>query len=102
MLDTNDLSMGIRQAQEDISSYYIIGYYSKNDAADGKFRRIKVNLLDKKFQAKLDYRNGYYAGKQFKKFNCLGQRAATRRGVDAGRSRERAAAGAGSRLFPGG
>ncbi len=32
MLDTNDLTMGIRQAQEDINSYYIIGYYSKNDA----------------------------------------------------------------------
>ncbi len=28
MLDTNDLTMGIRQAQEDINSYYIIGYYS--------------------------------------------------------------------------
>jgi len=70
MLDTNDLSMGIRQAQEDIGSYYIIGYYSKNDAADGKFRRIKVNVLDKNITAKLDYRTGYYAGKQFKNFNA--------------------------------
>src|SRR5579872_3669420 len=69
MLDTNDLSMGIRQAQEDIGSYYIIGYYSKNEAADGKFRRIKVNILDKNISAKLDYRTGYYAGKQFKNFN---------------------------------
>ena len=69
MLDTNDLSMGIRQAQEDIGSYYIIGYYSKNETADGKFRRIKVNLLDKNISAKLDYRTGYYAGKQFKNFN---------------------------------
>ena len=24
--------MGIRQAQEDINSYYIVGYYSKNAA----------------------------------------------------------------------
>ncbi|MEO8050231.1 MAG: VWA domain-containing protein [Acidobacteriota bacterium] len=70
MLDTNDLSMGIRQAQEDIGSYYIIGYYSKNDAADGKFRRMKVNILDKSISAKLDYRTGYYAGKQFKNFNA--------------------------------
>ena len=70
MLDTNDLSMGIRQAQEDIGSYYIIGYYSKNEAADGKFRRLKVNLLDKNISAKLDYRTGYYAGKQFKNFNA--------------------------------
>jgi VWFA-related protein len=70
MLDTNDLSMGIRQAQEDIGSYYIIGYYSKNEVADGKFRRIKVNILDKNISAKLDYRTGYYAGKQFKNFNA--------------------------------
>ena len=70
MLDTNDLTMGIRQAQEDIGSYYIIGYYSKNDAEDGKFRRIKVNLLDKSISAKLDYRTGYYAAKQFKNFNA--------------------------------
>ena len=69
MLDTNDLTMGIRQAQEDINSYYIIGYYSKNDALDGKYRRIKINLVNKQLQAKLDYRNGYYAEKQFKNFN---------------------------------
>lgn len=70
MLDTNDLTMGIRQAQEDINSYYIIGYYSKNNAEDGKFRRIKVNLLNTKLQAKLDYRNGYYGPKVFQKFNA--------------------------------
>jgi VWFA-related protein len=69
LLDTNDLAMGIRQAQEDINSYYIIGYYSRNTAEDGKFRRIKVNLLSNQVQAKLDYRNGYYASKQFKNFN---------------------------------
>ena len=60
MLDTNDLTMGIRQAQEDIGSYYIIGYYSKNTAEDGKYRRIKVQLVNKSIDAKLDYRNGYY------------------------------------------
>ena len=70
MLDTNDLTMGIRQAQEDIGSYYIIGYYSKNPAEDGKYRRIKVNLLDKSVSAKLDYRIGYYGAKQFKNFNA--------------------------------
>ena len=28
LLDYNDLSRGIRQAQQSISSYYIIGYYT--------------------------------------------------------------------------
>jgi VWFA-related protein len=70
MLDTNDLTMGIRQAQEDINSYYILGYYSKNEIADGKYRRIEVKLLNKSLSAKLDFRRGYYAAKVWKKFNA--------------------------------
>ena len=72
LLDANDLSMGIVQAQKDISSYYVIGYYSTNDALDGHFRRIKLSLRDKSLAsqvAKLDYRQGYFAGKQFNKFS---------------------------------
>ena len=30
LLDNNDLSLGIVQAQQDTSSYYILGYYSSN------------------------------------------------------------------------
>jgi VWFA-related protein len=71
LLDNNDLSAGIVQAQKDISSYYIIGYYSSNNALDGHFRRIKVSVSDSALNAriaKLDFRQGYYAGKQFSKF----------------------------------
>jgi VWFA-related protein len=70
MLDTNDLTMGIRQAQEDMASYYIIGYYSKNTAEDGKFRRIDVRPTSKDLNAKLDFRKGYYASKVWGKFNA--------------------------------
>ena len=72
LLDENDLSMGLVQAQKDIASYYIIGYYSTNDAQDGHFRRIKIAINDKSAAAKiakLDYRQGYFAGKQFNKFS---------------------------------
>jgi VWFA-related protein len=72
LLDNNDLSMGIVQAQKDISSYYIIGYYSANEALDGRFRRVKIALRDKDTAtrvAKLDYRQGYYASKEFGKLN---------------------------------
>lgn len=72
LLDANDLSMGIVQAQKDIASYYIIGYYSTNNALDGHFRRIKIALNDKTLSArvsKLDYRQGYFAGKQFNKYS---------------------------------
>ncbi len=67
-LDNNDLALGITQAQKDVTSYYILGYYSSNPAQDGKFRRVKVSL-DKSLQAKLDYRSGYFSAKQFEKFN---------------------------------
>ncbi len=67
LLDSNDLTLGIRQAQEDIRSYYIIGYYSTNTAADGKYRKVQIKLAGNT-QAKLDYRKGYYAGKTFAKF----------------------------------
>ena len=69
LLDNNDLSLGIAQAQRDIKSYYIIGYYSTNGAKDGRFRRIEVKVSSKTLDAKLDYRKGYYADKIFQKFN---------------------------------
>ena len=72
LLDNNDLSMGIVQAQKDMTSYYIIGYYSSNTALDGHFRRVRLTLNNSALAgkiAKLDYRQGYYAGKQFNKFS---------------------------------
>jgi VWFA-related protein len=69
LLDYNDLTRGIREAEQAISSYYIIGYYTTNRNLDGKFRRIKVALKDG-IAGSLDYRQGYYAGKQFGKFTA--------------------------------
>jgi len=68
MLDTNDLSAGIVQAEQAFTSYYIIGYYTTNPLLDGKFRRVKISL--KEIPAKLAYREGYYAGKEFSKFTA--------------------------------
>jgi VWFA-related protein len=67
LFDYNDLTMGIVKAQQSISSYYILGYYTSNVAEDGKFRRIKISL-NSTLAANLDYRQGYYARKQFSKF----------------------------------
>ena len=72
LLDNNDLGLGIVQAQKDIASYYILGYYSTNEALDGHFRRIKIQLnsaLASKLGKPLDYRTGYFASKEFKQFN---------------------------------
>jgi hypothetical protein len=64
MFDTNDLSLGIVQAAQQQTSYYIIGYYSTRTAADGRFRRIRVSLAGG-LSADLSYRQGYYADKEF-------------------------------------
>jgi len=66
LLDNNDLGKGIENAEKSESSYYIIGYYTTNDKLDGKFRRIKISLSEQ--TAKLEFRQGYFAGKVFAKF----------------------------------
>lgn len=66
LVDTNDLSAGLTQAQKDLSSYYILGYYSANTAQDGKYRRIKVQLNRRIAGVTLDYRAGHFAPREFK------------------------------------
>ena len=70
LLDTNDLDRGILQAQDAISDYYIIGYYTTNPARNGRFRRVKI-ALNQTLEGKLDYRQGYYADKEFSKFTAV-------------------------------
>ncbi len=69
LFDNNDLGRGIVDAQRAVSSYYILGYYTTKTALDGKFRRIKISV-NSDLAAKLDYRQGYFAGKQFSKFTA--------------------------------
>src|ERR1700722_1605142 len=70
LFDNNDLTRGIVQAQEAISDYYILGYYSSNKVQNGRFRRVKVSL-NQDATAKLDYRQGYYADKVFNRFTAV-------------------------------
>ena len=69
LFDYNDLSKGIVQAQQAVTSYYLLEYYTTNPNLDGRFRKIKIALNDN--NAKLDFREGYYAGKEFNKFNAV-------------------------------
>jgi VWFA-related protein len=64
--DFNDLSLGIVQAAEAQTSYYIIGYYSTHIANDGKFRRVRITLADN-LVGELAYRQGYYGDKEWAK-----------------------------------
>src|SRR5580658_394115 len=69
LLDSNDLTLGIKAVQTDFSSYYVLGYYSANPAQDGKYRHVTVKVASLAESAKLDYRRGYYAGKVWGKMN---------------------------------
>jgi len=69
LFDYNDLSLGIVQAAEAITSYYILGYYSTHTALDGKFRRVRV-ALSGGLAAELTHRQGYFADKEFAKFSA--------------------------------
>lgn len=66
LFDYNDLSKGIVQAAQALSSYYILSYYTTNTAQDGRFRRIRISVKSDP-SAVLEYRQGYYAGKTFTK-----------------------------------
>ncbi|MGA8938686.1 MAG: VWA domain-containing protein [Acidobacteriaceae bacterium] len=68
LFDNNDLARGIVQAQQAISDYYILGYYTTNSAQNGRFRRVKITL-NNRADVTLAYRQGYYAGKVFAAFN---------------------------------
>jgi len=70
LFDTNDLDHGLVQAQDSISDYYLLGYYATNTAKNGHFRRVKITL-NQNLDAKLDYRQGYYADKEFNRFTAV-------------------------------
>jgi VWFA-related protein len=68
--DSNDFSGVFAQVQKDTSAYYVLGFTSTNPAKDGRFRHLKVTLnrADVK-EMKLEYRSGYYAGRDFQHLN---------------------------------
>lgn len=44
VVNTNDWDRGMRRIVDDLSSYYLLGYYTTNSRMDGKFRSIKVRV----------------------------------------------------------
>jgi VWFA-related protein len=66
-MDTNDFSGVFSQVQKDSSAYYVLGYTSTNHLKDGRFRRLKVTI--NRQDVKLEYRPGYYAGRDYSHMN---------------------------------
>jgi VWFA-related protein len=44
IVNTNDLAGGARRIVDDLSTYYLLGYYSSNRDLDGKWRKITVRV----------------------------------------------------------
>ena len=58
VVDTNDLSRGLRRIVDDLSSYYLLGYYS-GGKLDGRFHSISVRVKRPGIQVRA--RRGYLA-----------------------------------------
>ena len=65
--DSNDFGPVFSQVQKDSSVYYVLGFTSNNPLKDGRFRRLKVQV--NRADLKLEFRSGYYAGRDFEHLN---------------------------------
>jgi len=59
IVNTNDLGAGMKRIVDDVSAYYLLGYYSTNPAHDGRFRRIDVKMKPPNVNVRA--RRGYFA-----------------------------------------
>ena len=59
VIDTNDIDSGLKRIVADMSSYYLVGYYTKNAKLDGRFRKISVRV--KRPGVNVRARRGYKA-----------------------------------------
>lgn len=44
VVNSNDIEKGLRRMADDLTSYYLLGYYSSNPKLDGRFRKITVKV----------------------------------------------------------
>jgi VWFA-related protein len=62
LVNSNDLKKQIRRVSDDLTSYYLMGYYSTNGKLDGRFRNIRVR--SKRPGIEVRSRKGYRAATQ--------------------------------------
>ena len=44
VMGSNDLDKGLRRISDDLTSYYLLGYYSTNTKLDGRYRALQVRV----------------------------------------------------------
>jgi VWFA-related protein len=57
IINTNNIEGGLKRIADDLSSYYLLGYYSTNTRLDGRFRSITVRV--KRPGVRVRARRGY-------------------------------------------
>ena len=57
--DTNNIALGLKRVEEELGSYYLLSYAPKNDAWDGRYRRIE--LRTRRAGLVVQARRGYFA-----------------------------------------
>jgi VWFA-related protein len=63
VIDTNDLGKIFDRVQEDLGNYYVLGYYPKDKTAEGRERKIHIEVS--RPNVKLSYRKSYYEDLEF-------------------------------------
>lgn len=66
--DLNNFAPAFKRVQQENNTYYLIGYTPSNTKADGRYRNIKVTLVDRT-GLHAEARPGYYAPKSFRQFS---------------------------------
>ena len=59
VMNSNDLNPGLKRIADDLTSYYLLGYYSSNTKLDGRYRQLKVRI--KRPDVDVRARRGYRA-----------------------------------------
>ncbi len=66
VLNTNDVGEIFKKVREDLSGYYLLGYYPKESENEDDFRKIRITVSAPK--VKLSYREGFFDDREFRKF----------------------------------
>ncbi|MBI2834322.1 MAG: VWA domain-containing protein [Acidobacteria bacterium] len=61
VLNSNDIEGGLKRVADDLTAYYLLGYYSSNTNLDGKYRSISVRV--KRPDVQVRARRGYRAAR---------------------------------------
>ncbi len=77
VINDNDLGAVFTSVIEELGGYYLLGYYPRDSAEQGRFRKIKVEV--NRPRVKLSFRKGYFEDKEFSKLSKTEKRRALER-----------------------